>query len=71
MEGVKLRADGRRENYRVGGDNTNSVILEDHEDMVGYVHAFDALRSAALTPDRSLTFIRKTMNGIIAENEES
>ncbi|MFD7491647.1 DUF5753 domain-containing protein [Streptomyces sp. NPDC059832] len=49
----------------------NSVILEDHEDMAGYVHAFDALRSAALTPDRSLTFIRKTMNGIIAENEES
>ncbi|KAB2588794.1 helix-turn-helix domain-containing protein [Streptomyces arboris] len=49
----------------------NSVILEDHEDMAGYVHAFDRLRSAALTPDGSIAFIRNTMDGITAENEES
>ncbi|MEN8650425.1 helix-turn-helix transcriptional regulator [Streptomyces sp. 21So2-11] len=49
----------------------NSVILEDHEDMAGYVHAFDALRSAALTPDQSRAFIRKLMNSITAENEEA
>ncbi|MEU3205023.1 DUF5753 domain-containing protein [Streptomyces cyaneofuscatus] len=49
----------------------NSVILEDHEDMAGYVHAFDTLRSAALTPDGSIAFIRNTMDGITAENEES
>ncbi|MGC5361617.1 helix-turn-helix domain-containing protein [Streptomyces sp. DT24] len=48
----------------------NSVILEDHEDMAGYVHAFDTLASAALTPDESLAFIRKTMNSITMENEE-
>ncbi|MCX4848005.1 Scr1 family TA system antitoxin-like transcriptional regulator [Streptomyces sp. NBC_00893] len=49
----------------------NGVTLEDHEDMAGCVHAFDTLRSAALTPDRSRTFIRKSMNGMVAENEES
>ncbi|MFE2975156.1 Scr1 family TA system antitoxin-like transcriptional regulator [Streptomyces sp. NPDC059258] len=49
----------------------NSVILEDHEDMAACVHAFDTLRSAALTPDQSIAFIRKTMDGIAAENEES
>jgi len=49
----------------------NSVILEDHEDMAGYLHAFEALRSAALTPDQSIAFIRKTMNGIAVENEEA
>ncbi|MFD4858312.1 hypothetical protein [Streptomyces atratus] len=27
MEGIKLKADGRRENYRVGGDNT--LYIED------------------------------------------
>ncbi|MCX5100718.1 hypothetical protein OG887_14075 [Streptomyces sp. NBC_00053] len=27
MEGLKLKADGRRENYRVGGDNT--LYIED------------------------------------------
>ncbi|MFJ4874653.1 Scr1 family TA system antitoxin-like transcriptional regulator [Streptomyces sp. NPDC088745] len=49
----------------------NSVNLEDHEDMAGYLHAHEALRSAALTPDRSLTFIRQLMNGIATENEET
>ncbi|MGX1853953.1 helix-turn-helix domain-containing protein [Streptomyces sp. NPDC055299] len=50
---------------------TNSVIIEDHEDMAGYVHAFEALRSAALTPDQSIAFVEKLMNGITVENEEA
>lgn len=29
MEGIKLRADGRRENYRVGGDNTLYIEAKD------------------------------------------
>ncbi|MBB6437523.1 helix-turn-helix domain-containing protein [Streptomyces candidus] len=49
----------------------NSVILEDHEDMAGYLHAYEALRSAALTPDRTLTFIRQLMSDITIENEEA
>ncbi|MFH8556633.1 helix-turn-helix domain-containing protein [Streptomyces celluloflavus] len=49
----------------------NSVIIEDHEDMAGYVHAFDALRSAALTPHQSIAFIRELMNGVTVENEEA
>lgn len=48
----------------------NSVIVDDQEDMVGYVHAFDALRSAALTPGQSVAFIRKIMNDIAVEKEE-
>ncbi|MGA5562596.1 helix-turn-helix domain-containing protein [Streptomyces platensis] len=49
----------------------NSVIVDDQEDMVGYVHAFDALRSAALTPGQSVAFIRKIMNDIAVEKEEA
>ncbi|MFH8471770.1 hypothetical protein [Streptomyces sp. NPDC018000] len=29
LEGIKLRADGRRENYRVGGDNTQYIESKD------------------------------------------
>ncbi|WP_406494111.1 hypothetical protein OG936_10555 [Streptomyces sp. NBC_00846] len=29
MKGVKLRADGRRENYRVGDDNTRYIEAKD------------------------------------------
>ncbi|MCX4786730.1 MULTISPECIES: helix-turn-helix domain-containing protein [unclassified Streptomyces] len=50
---------------------SNCVILEDHDVMAGYVHAFDALRSAALTPTKSVAFIRTIMNSITAGNEES
>ncbi|MGW0536103.1 helix-turn-helix domain-containing protein [Streptomyces sp. NPDC003032] len=48
----------------------NSVILENHEDMANYAHAFEALRSAALTPDRSISFIRRTAQQIPREPEE-
>ncbi|MEV0495563.1 Scr1 family TA system antitoxin-like transcriptional regulator [Streptomyces atratus] len=48
----------------------NCLILEEPEDMAGYVHAFDALRSAALTPNKSVSFIRKIMDGFTTENEE-
>ncbi|MFF4604249.1 helix-turn-helix domain-containing protein [Streptomyces sp. NPDC001339] len=49
----------------------NSVIVDDHEEMAGYVHAFDALRSAALTPEQSVAFIRRVINDIAVENEEA
>jgi transcriptional regulator with XRE-family HTH domain len=48
----------------------NCLILEEPEAMAGYVHAFDALRSAALTPNKSVSFIRKIMDGLTTENEE-
>ncbi|CAM5422519.1 transcriptional regulator [Streptomyces spiroverticillatus] len=50
---------------------SNSVILEQHDLMAGYVHAFDTLRSAALTPSQSAAFIGNTMSSISAENEDS
>lgn len=49
---------------------SNCVILEDPDAMAGYVHAFDALRSAALTPNKSVAFIREIMDGLTIENEE-
>ncbi|MFD8058755.1 DUF5753 domain-containing protein [Streptomyces cyaneofuscatus] len=48
----------------------NCVILEDRDIMPGYVHAFDTLRSASLTPRESAAFIRQTMDSITAGNEE-
>ncbi|MEU6012597.1 helix-turn-helix transcriptional regulator [Streptomyces sp. NPDC047515] len=48
----------------------NCLILEEPEAMAGYVHAFDALRSAALTPSKSVSFIRKVMDSVTVENEE-
>ncbi|MET7501918.1 helix-turn-helix domain-containing protein [Streptomyces microflavus] len=48
----------------------NCVILEDQDVMASYVHAFDTLRSASLTPRESEAFIRQTMDSITAGNEE-
>ncbi|MFJ8841839.1 helix-turn-helix domain-containing protein [Streptomyces cyaneofuscatus] len=48
----------------------NCVILEDRDIMPGYVHAFDTLRSASLTPRESAAFIRQTMDSVTAGNEE-
>ncbi|MFF9648510.1 helix-turn-helix domain-containing protein [Streptomyces sp. NPDC014622] len=50
---------------------SNCIILEDPDVMVGYVHAFDTLRSAALTPSQSVAFMQSAMNSIPEENEES
>ncbi|MGW9305270.1 helix-turn-helix domain-containing protein [Streptomyces cyaneofuscatus] len=48
----------------------NCVILEDRDIMPSYVHAFDTLRSASLTPRESEAFIRRTMDNVALENEE-
>ena len=50
---------------------SNCVILEDPDVMPSYVHAFDALRSAALTPSQSVAFIKSVVSSITEENEES
>ncbi|MZE77621.1 helix-turn-helix domain-containing protein [Streptomyces xinghaiensis] len=46
---------------------SNTVILEDSDELVNYAHAFDTLRSAALTPDKSRAFIEKTIKSIPRE----
>ncbi|MEV0281622.1 helix-turn-helix transcriptional regulator [Streptomyces sp. NPDC050610] len=48
---------------------TSTVILEDLEDMAKHARIFEALRSAALTPEQSLVFIRKAIQGI-SESEK-
>ncbi|WP_375781935.1 Scr1 family TA system antitoxin-like transcriptional regulator [Streptomyces zingiberis] len=45
-------------------------LLEDSEELVNYAHAFDTLRSAALTPDRSREFIRKVIDSIPTEGQQ-
>jgi transcriptional regulator with XRE-family HTH domain len=47
----------------------NSVILEDLGDMAIYMHAFDNLRSSALTPERSIAFVRETLSHISPQEE--
>ncbi|MFE7462196.1 helix-turn-helix domain-containing protein [Streptomyces sp. NPDC057554] len=48
----------------------NCIILEERDIMASYVHAFDTLRSAALTRTESMAFIEKIANSITAGNEE-
>ncbi|MEU7040100.1 helix-turn-helix transcriptional regulator [Streptomyces varsoviensis] len=43
---------------------TRTVILEDLEEMTKHARIFEALRSAALPPGQSLTFIRNVLKGI-------
>ncbi|MGC5342452.1 helix-turn-helix domain-containing protein [Streptomyces sp. DT171] len=47
----------------------NCVIMEERDAMTSYAHAFDTLRSAALTPTKSVAFIRKIMDSITIGNE--
>jgi transcriptional regulator with XRE-family HTH domain len=49
----------------------SSVISEDPEDMSGYLHAFESLRSAALTQEQSRVFILDAAQAIPIENEET
>jgi transcriptional regulator with XRE-family HTH domain len=54
----------------VAYDTTSStVLLEDSEDMAKHVQIFETLRSAALTPNQSLSFIQRTLKNV-PENEE-
>ncbi|QEU93701.1 helix-turn-helix domain-containing protein [Streptomyces kanamyceticus] len=43
---------------------TSTVFLEEPEDMAKHAQIFEALRSAALTPDQTLTFLRRALRDI-------
>ncbi|MFH8556631.1 Scr1 family TA system antitoxin-like transcriptional regulator [Streptomyces celluloflavus] len=49
---------------------TSSVLFEDPEDMATHAQIFETLRSAALTPDQSLSFIRRAMKEIPESEKE-
>ncbi|MER6101991.1 helix-turn-helix transcriptional regulator [Streptomyces sp. NPDC001832] len=49
---------------------TSTVLLEDLEEMAGHARIFEALTAAALTPDQSLAFIRKTLRDIPESEKE-
>lgn len=49
---------------------TSSVLFEDPEDMATHAQIFETLRSAALTPDQSLSFIRRAMKDIPESEKE-
>ncbi|MFE5871866.1 helix-turn-helix domain-containing protein [Streptomyces roseifaciens] len=49
---------------------TSTVILEAPDDVVKHVRIFEALRSAALTPDQSMQFIRTAIEGIPESEKE-
>ncbi|MEV7865881.1 helix-turn-helix transcriptional regulator [Streptomyces sp. NPDC088124] len=56
----------------VAFDTTSStVILEDVEDMAKHVQIFERLRSAALTPNQSLTFIQRVIKDVSETEEEA
>lgn len=47
------------------------LIVDDDEELARYGHAFDTLRSAALSPEESLAFLRQTVDGISQEEAAS
>ncbi|MEU9189559.1 Scr1 family TA system antitoxin-like transcriptional regulator [Streptomyces sp. NPDC048484] len=49
---------------------TSTVILEDLEDMAKHARIFEALRSAALSPEKSLTFLQKAIRDIPESEKE-
>ncbi|KNE80175.1 MULTISPECIES: helix-turn-helix domain-containing protein [Streptomyces] len=49
---------------------TSTVILEDLEEMTQHAQIFEALRSAALTPKESMSFLRKSMEEISDRKED-
>ncbi|MFD3481930.1 helix-turn-helix domain-containing protein [Streptomyces sp. NPDC058665] len=50
---------------------TSTVLLEDLAEMANHAQIFEALRSAALTPDQSLAFIDRTMKEIPASEKDT
>ncbi|MYU51005.1 hypothetical protein GTY53_02955 [Streptomyces sp. SID7805] len=46
------------------------MLFEDPEDMATHAQIFETLRSAALTPDQSLSFIRRAMKEIPESERE-
>ncbi|MEW1718686.1 helix-turn-helix transcriptional regulator [Streptomyces sp. NPDC093109] len=49
---------------------TSTVFIEDLADMTRHAQIFETLRSAALTPDQSLSFLQKAMEGMADTQEE-
>lgn len=49
---------------------TSTVILEDLKDMAKHARIFEALRSAALSPEQSLTFLQKAIRDIPESEKE-
>lgn len=43
---------------------TSTVFIEDLEEMTEHAQIFEALRSAALTPDQSLSFLRRVIESL-------
>ncbi|MFE3884722.1 helix-turn-helix domain-containing protein [Streptomyces lydicus] len=50
---------------------TSTVLLEEPEDVAKHARIFETLRSAALTPDQSLAFIRRSIKGMVESGKES
>ncbi|MEC4018436.1 helix-turn-helix domain-containing protein [Streptomyces sp. H27-D2] len=50
---------------------TTTAILEDLEDVAKHARIFEALRSAALSPEQSLTFLQKAIEDIPDSEKES
>ncbi|WP_405798749.1 Scr1 family TA system antitoxin-like transcriptional regulator [Streptomyces sp. NBC_01506] len=48
---------------------TSTVLLEDLAEMANHAQIFESLRSAALTPDQSIAFMRRTMKEL-SESEK-
>lgn len=50
---------------------TSTVILEDLDEMEKHAQIFEALRSSALTPEQSLSFIQRVIKGIPSGEKEA
>lgn len=68
---VMLSFDDEWAPLAVGQDtHSNIAVQEDEEEIAAYGHTFDALRSAALTPEQTRRFIEKTLADIPEEDEK-
>ncbi|NEC87659.1 Scr1 family TA system antitoxin-like transcriptional regulator [Streptomyces sp. SID12501] len=47
----------------------STLLIEGEAELTYYEHAFDMLRSAALSPDDSLAFRQQTIDSIAQEEE--
>ncbi|PJN27621.1 transcriptional regulator [Streptomyces sp. CB02613] len=51
--------------------STSTVLVEDLAEMAAHARIFEALSAAALTPDQSLAFVRKTLASIPESEKEA
>jgi hypothetical protein len=47
---------------------SNTMVIEKPEEVANYAHAFDALRSAALTPGDTMEFLEDAMSQLRTED---